>query len=331
MRPETAVPDSDNRHPARKLRRAYRSATTLDALVMTLLRRSNRPLTAYEIARRATARASRITPAQVYRVLDRLIEGSEVQRIELLSAYLPSPGEQRGFVVCRSCHAVQPFPLSCMHTAVQRLCRAAGFQPSRTIVESWGLCAECENAQTSRKERPMTIRMKGLLAFMMAAGAMMTVAPVDAAERQPGVLYDSAGKELGTLTVTDAPKGVLLRIEARGLPPGWHGMHFHEKADCSDAGFAKAGGHVHSAKPIIHGFLVEGANDAGDLANIHVHPDGGIAVELYSTLVSLDGRDNRPALRDTDGSALVIHANPDDYTTQPIGGAGERIACGVIP
>lgn len=123
----------------------------------------------------------------------------------------------------------------------------------------------------------------------------------------------------------------MLRIEARRLPQGWHGVHFHEKADCSDAGFKGAGGHVHLHKPIVHGFLAEGANDAGDLPNIHVHGDGSVTVELYSTLVSVNGRDGRPALRDADGSALVIHANPDDYTTQPIGGAGDRIACAVIP
>ncbi|WP_373280335.1 superoxide dismutase family protein [Novosphingobium naphthalenivorans] len=120
--------------------------------------------------------------------------------------------------------------------------------------------------------------------------------------------------------LTDASKGALLRIEARGLPPGWHGVHFHEKADCGDAAFQGAGGHVHSEKPIVHGFRVEGANDAGDLPNIHVQEDGSVTVELYSTLVSASGADGRPALKDADGSAPVIHANPDDYRTQPIGG-----------
>ena len=177
----------------------------------------------------------------------------------------------------------------------------------------------------------MGVKLKSLLALVAAAGSTVAIAPADAAERRPGALYDNAGKELGTVGVTAAPKGVLLRIEARGLPPGWHGMHFHEKANCGDSSFTGAGGHVHSEKPIIHGFLTEGANDAGDLPNIHVHPDGSVTVELYSTLVSLDDRDGKPSLRDEDGSALVIHADPDDYATQPIGGAGARIACAVIP
>jgi Cu-Zn family superoxide dismutase len=169
------------------------------------------------------------------------------------------------------------------------------------------------------------------VALVVMAGSVAMAVPVDAAEPEAGIIYDSAGNKLGTVNVTDAPKGVLLRVEANGLSPGWHGMHFHERADCNDAGFKNAGGHVHSAKPIVHGFLVEGANDAGDLPNIYVHSDGSATVELYSTLVSVNGRDGRPALKDVDGSALVIHVNPDDYATQPIGGAGERIACAVIP
>ena len=178
----------------------------------------------------------------------------------------------------------------------------------------------------------MAIRMTGLLISSTATAVMMTTAvAAAAAERRPGVLYDGAGRELGTIAITDAPKGVLLRIEAKGLPPGWHGMHFHEKADCGDAAFKSAGGHVHSQKPIVHGFLVEDANDAGDLPNIHVAPDGKATVGIYSTLVSADGGGGRPALRDGDGSALVIHANPDDYETQPIGGAGEGIACALVP
>ncbi len=143
-------------------------------------------------------------------------------------------------------------------------------------------------------------------------------------------LKDAKGTVIGQVTVTAAPGGVLLRVEAKGLPPGWHGMHFHEKADCSDAAFKNAGTHVHQKTPVVHGLLNAGANDAGDLPNLFVASDGSVTVELYSTLVTLNGGDNHPALLDSDGSALIIHANPDDYQTQPIGGAGARIACAAI-
>lgn len=328
-------------HPASRRpkthRRPYRSPAVLDALVMTLLAESNQPLSAYDLARRSSDNGSRVTPAQIYRVLDRLETDSKIQRIELLSAWLPKRDGQQGFMVCRGCRSVEAFQIGAVQATVQRLCRAIGFSPTRSVFESWGLCAECDRQRAEQRpretgrEQKMRIRMKSLLALMMAAGSTMAIAPADAADRRAGVLYDGAGKELGTITVMDAPQGVLLRIEARSLPPGWHGVHFHEKADCSAAGFKGAGGHVHSATPIVHGFLKEDANDAGDLPNIHAHADGSVTVELYSTLVSIDGRDGRPSLRDTDGSALVIHANPDDYMTQPIGGAGDRIACAVIP
>ena len=138
-------------------------------------------------------------------------------------------------------------------------------------------------------------------------------------------LKNPAGEILGTVTVAPAPKGVLLRIEAKDLPGGWHGVHFHAKGDCGDAKFANAGGHVHQGEKSFHGLLNAAANDAGDLPNVFVGGDGSVTVELYSTLTSLDGK--LPRLNDADGFAVVIHANPDDYTSQPIGGAGARIAC----
>src|SRR5690606_37676629 len=126
-------------------RRPYRLAATLDALVMKLLKESSGPLTAYEIARCAGGRGSAITPAQVYRVLDRLTETGKVQRIELLAAYLPSQGTQRGFLVCRCGRSAEPISVSALRAPVERLCRAIGFRHSRMIFESWGLCAGCES------------------------------------------------------------------------------------------------------------------------------------------------------------------------------------------
>lgn len=164
-----------------------------------------------------------------------------------------------------------------------------------------------------------------------AALALCLAIAVAAENLETGVIRDSAGTSRGHIAVSETATGVLLRVEATGLTPGWHGMHFHEKGDCSDAAFKAAGGHVHSATPLVHGFLVEGANDAGDLPNLFVAADGSATVELHSTLVSLTGVGGRAALKDGDGAALVIHENPDDYRTQPIGGAGARIACAIIP
>jgi Cu-Zn family superoxide dismutase len=138
------------------------------------------------------------------------------------------------------------------------------------------------------------------------------------------------GRNLGTVTVTPGPDGVILRVEAHGLTPGWHGMHFHEKGACTDDKFASAGGHVHDVTPVVHGFLNTGHNDAGDLPNLYVAPDGTANADLFSNLVTATKTGDKPYLMDDDGSALVIHAMPDDYATQPIGGAGVRVGCAAL-
>lgn len=145
-----------------------------------------------------------------------------------------------------------------------------------------------------------------------------------------------AGRSLGFARVFQgqvaSPSGVVLHFELTGLAPGWHGMHFHAVGDCSAADYTSAGAHVHTTEPVIHGFYSERANDWGDLPNIYVGADGTAHVEVFSPYVVINpvNGDRRPALLDADGSALIIHANQDDYRTQPIGGAGARIACGVM-
>ena len=70
--------------------------------------------------------------------------------------------------------------------------------------------------------------------------------------------------------------------------------------------------------------------DNADLPNIYAHDDGTVRVELFTDRVSFNGHNGTPALLDDDGSAIIIHLNEDDHETQPIGGAGPRIGCGVI-
>jgi Cu-Zn family superoxide dismutase len=137
-------------------------------------------------------------------------------------------------------------------------------------------------------------------------------------------LKNSTGGSAGSVDIIAAPKGVLLKVDATGLTPGWHAIHIHEKGDCSDAAFKMAGAHTHSATPAVHGLLNPQANDTGDLVNIYAGPDGTAKAEIFTALTMME------PLHDADGSAIVIHAKPDDYTTQPIGGAGDRVACGAF-
>jgi Cu-Zn family superoxide dismutase len=163
-------------------------------------------------------------------------------------------------------------------------------------------------------------------------GAVLALASGPALAQAPSVmksalsdLNNNAKGFTGRLQATEAPTGVLLTVEVQGLTPGWHGMHLHEKADCSAADFTSAGGHInHATAKKAHGLLNTGGPDFGDLPNIYVAADGTGKAEAFTSLVKFAD------LTDADGSALVIHANKDDHSAQPIGGAGGRVACGVI-
>jgi superoxide dismutase, Cu-Zn family len=139
-------------------------------------------------------------------------------------------------------------------------------------------------------------------------------------------IINNAGAEIGKAQLVPGPQGVLIRvmIEAGGLSPGWHGTHLHMVGNCSDtAKFEQAGGHIQKNNTH-HGILYVHGPESGDLPNISATSDGSVAVELFNGLVTL------AELQDADGSALIIHANPDDHTSQPLGNSGDRVACARI-
>ena len=180
----------------------------------------------------------------------------------------------------------------------------------------------------------MTVRITAAaLALALAAAPAMAAAPPATATSSaaPTVSFKAGdGASRGSATLTEAPMGVMLRVELTGLTPGWHAIHFHAKGDCSDAAFQAAGGHINHATPKPHGLLNPEGPDFGDLPNVYAAADGTARAEAFSTLVSLKGQGGRPGLMDADGSAIVVHASPDDGRTQPIGGAGARVACAVV-
>lgn len=142
------------------------------------------------------------------------------------------------------------------------------------------------------------------------------------------VLIGAGGESVGHVRLEQAPKGVILEVQAAGLPPGPHGIHLHANGSC-EPDFKAAKGHVNPGG-IPHGLRHPDGPDAGDLPNLFVAADGSARAEFYTTRVTLAPGGQQPALLDADGAAVIIHANADDHRTQPIGGAGGRIACGVI-
>lgn len=129
---------------------------------------------------------------------------------------------------------------------------------------------------------------------------------------------------IGKVELLQGTIGALLRLDVNNLPAGWHGFHIHATGTCDHEGhFKSAHGHIDPAEKE-HGYLNAQGPELGDLPNLYIHADGTQKLELF--LPQLDVSQ----MMDEDGSAFVIHENPDDHMTQPIGGAGPRIACGVV-
>jgi len=160
-----------------------------------------------------------------------------------------------------------------------------------------------------------------------SGGTAVARGPVGATAQAP--LMDAEGGSAGAATFHQGSTGVVIRIEATGLTPGWHGLHLHAVGQC-DAPFKSAGSHIQHAQAAPHGYLNAEGPDSGDLPNLYVGADGRGFAEVFTTAVSLNSGGPGAHLMDADGSSVVIHANPDDHTSQPIGGAGDRVACGVV-
>lgn len=143
-------------------------------------------------------------------------------------------------------------------------------------------------------------------------------------------IINNNGKKIGEAIYTQGNEGVLIEVNVKELPEGKHGMHFHEVGICSDTeSFKMAKGHIMpTGKP--HGYFHPEGPHEGNLPNLIVAKDGSSHVEIYTELVSVNGHNNKAALLDDNGSTLMIHINEDDHKTQPIGGSGARIACGVV-
>ena len=160
--------------------RAHRHPGDLERRVMDHLQASNRPLGAYEIARLSRRSGSPLAPNQVYRVLARLAARGDVQRIELLSAYLPTRRECAGFLVCRHCRSVETFDSTAVAQRIDLLCRSEGFAASAAIVELLGLCADCPAPTANNGSPKRSSGMRMLLALLSLAGSVAPIAPADA-------------------------------------------------------------------------------------------------------------------------------------------------------
>lgn len=153
----------------------------------------------------------------------------------------------------------------------------------------------------------------------------------DGSLRAVAFLLDTAGKEVGQIHLTEVPgtPGITYTVRVdRGATTGQHGIHFHGVGVCDQATkFAGAGGHFNPTGRK-HGMSSMDGPHAGDLEALTIDSFGHGAFTAIDPRVTLSPGPN--SLLDTDGSAIVLHALPDDQKTDPSGNSGARVACGVI-
>jgi Cu-Zn family superoxide dismutase len=168
-----------------------------------------------------------------------------------------------------------------------------------------------------------------LAAAAGVASLLLSVASPVHAQSARAELKNVQGERLGTATLTDDPAGVRIHLTLAKLPPGTHGFHIHAIGKCDPPDFTSAGGHFNPGVRKHGRQNPEGAH-AGDLPNLVVGSDGTLDAEVLAKDVTLGAPVNAYSLFPPTGTALVIHANPDDDRTDPAGNAGARIACGAI-
>ncbi|HXF68154.1 MAG TPA: superoxide dismutase family protein [Burkholderiales bacterium] len=166
-------------------------------------------------------------------------------------------------------------------------------------------------------------------AILTAAAAVLLAAcqtmPEEALRATAALKPTKGSKTFGEATFEQVGDKVRVVVFVQGLKPGQeHGLHIHEVGDCSAPDAMSAKGHFNPfGKP--HGHPGSPERHAGDLPALKANKEGRANVQVDMDLITL-----RPGPANIIGRSVIVHADPDDYKTQPTGNAGARIACGVI-
>ena len=163
----------------------------------------------------------------------------------------------------------------------------------------------------------------GVMAIgVLVAGcaAMEPAGPAAVADLKP----TAGNSTTGTVTFTQKGDKVVVVAKLSGLAPGNHGFHVHEKGDCSAADGMSAGGHFNPlGKPHAHPTTMD--RHAGDMPMLTADAAGNATLTAELDVMTVGA-----GATDIVGKAVIVHKDPDDFTTQPTGNSGARVACGVI-
>ena len=164
-------------------------------------------------------------------------------------------------------------------------------------------------------------------AVALLGPALLRGAAAEDAATAKAELKDAKAQDVGVASFTQTTAGVLIRLSVRSMPGGEHAFHIHAVGKCEPPDFASAGGHFNPTNT--HHGIMSGPGHAGDMPNLHIPADGSLDIEVLNTAVTLD-KDRPNSVFHPGGTAIVIHAGKDDYTSDPAGNAGGRIVCGVV-
>jgi len=166
--------------------------------------------------------------------------------------------------------------------------------------------------------------MKRLILVSVGAFAVCSALPAYAQSAVARLEPTKGNATAGTVTFTQKGDKVAVDAKVSGLTPGGHGFHIHEKGDCSSGDGMSAGGHFNpTGKP--HGNPGSPDHHAGDVPMLVADASGNASLSMEVGPMSIGG-----GATDIVGKAVIVHKDPDDYTTQPAGNSGARMACGVI-
>lgn len=172
--------------------------------------------------------------------------------------------------------------------------------------------------------RNATIAALGCCTIML--GGCQSIGRIQPANIAAGALRTASGAPAGSVLIAAAGDDVTITVAAAGLAPGDHGLHLHTAGTCQGPAFTSAGSHLNPSG-MQHGTVNPAGGHLGDLPNLTAN---GAGAGTVTAVLRGSRRAVQAALFDADGTAVIIHAGPDDYKSDPAGNSGARIACGVL-
>lgn len=165
-----------------------------------------------------------------------------------------------------------------------------------------------------------------LTAFAIGLSGCTTAGQIPTSKLAVGTLRSANGAPAGTVVLVAAGDTVTINVTVIGLPKGIHGLHLHTLGSCAAPDFKSAGAHL-NPHGMQHGTANPAGSHLGDLPNLVTNGFGAgtVTAKLRDSRNAVEA-----ALFDADGTAIVIHADPDDDKTDPSGNSGARIACAVL-